>query len=168
MRISYNIQFFPAINERVLAVGEAGLDKSIDTPLSVQKQAFEQQVEIAENVNKPLIIHCVRAYSEILYYRKNSNQNIPWIFHWFNSSVQTANDLIGKNCYLSFGHMLFNENSKAFKSFLSVPPENIFFETDDAGYSIVEIYNQASLLKKMPVEELKKRICTNFKNCFGI
>lgn len=152
----------------VIAIGEAGIDKATQTNLTLQKIAFEAQIAIAKDAKKPMIIHCVRAYDEILHYRKSSNHHKPWIIHWFNASKETAFDLIGKNCYLSFGHMLFNENSKAYKSFKHVPIEHVFFETDDVGISISEVYTRAAQLKNIPLENLKEQIQTNFKNCFGI
>jgi TatD DNase family protein len=63
---------------------------------------------------------------------------------------------------------LFRENSKAYEVFKSIPAENIFLETDDAGYSIQEIYEQASLVRKIPVDALKLQILDNFARCFKI
>lgn len=152
----------------VIAIGEAGIDKVIKADIQLQKKAFEAQVDIAKEADKPLIIHCVRAYDEILHYRKEKNHSSPWIIHWFNASLETANELIRKNCFLSFGHMLFNYESKAYKTFCQVPAENIFFETDDAGITICEVYLQAAKLRNIDVEDLKAQINLNFKNCFGI
>lgn len=155
-----------AEDKNVVAIGEIGLDKTTDCPWEDQVEAFERQLSVAASVEKPVILHCVRAYSEILAYRKRSDLKAPWIFHWFNENIRIAETLIRRNCYLSFGHMLFKENSKAYSAFASVPLENLFFETDDAGYSIYEIYEQAAHIRKMPVEKLKELIMLNFTNCF--
>lgn len=152
----------------VIAIGETGLDKSIDCPWQYQTEVFERHLNIAEKMEKPVILHCVRAYSEMMAYRKQAKQKIPWIFHWFNENLRTAEELIKRNCYLSFGHMLFRENSRAYKTFISIPPEYLFFETDDAGYNIHEIYEQAACLKSIDMDELKVRIVENFNTCFGI
>ncbi|MBN1158094.1 MAG: TatD family hydrolase [Bacteroidales bacterium] len=157
-----------AAERNIIAIGEIGLDKSIDCPWEDQQTAFERQLSVAAEVNKPVILHCVRAYSEMLAYRKQSEHKSPWIFHWFNADIRIAEELIRKNCFLSFGHMLFKEGSKAFKAFRSVPVEHLFFETDDAGYSINEIYEQAALLRNMDMNELKKHILGNFKKCFSL
>ncbi len=156
-----------AARDEVVAIGETGLDKAVSCPPEDQLVAFIRQVSIAEAVDKPVIIHCVKAYSEMLAHRKNADQRLPWIFHWFNGSRQTAEELVRKNCYLSFGHMLFNERSKAFRAFLSVPGDHIFLETDDAGYSIYQVYDRAALLAGMHVGELKKLISENFLRCFS-
>jgi TatD DNase family protein len=153
---------------RVLAVGEAGLDKVVGNSYNLQQQAFAAQVVIAEKQKKPLIIHCVRSYSEILAHRKKSDQSVPWIFHWFNADEQVAKELIRKNCYLSFGHMLFREQSKACRVFNTIPTDRIFLETDDAGYGIREIYARAAGLGNITVTDLMSRILDNFSRCFQV
>lgn len=155
-----------ALDPRVLAIGETGLDKKVNVPYQVQCGVFEKQLAIAGDLGKAVVIHCVRSYSEMLAYRKKSDQSVPWIFHWFNSDVQTAEQLIRKNCYLSFGHMLFKEKSKAFQTFIKVPPDRIFFETDDAGYTIRQVYERASAIMGLRMEELCLQIIGNFARCF--
>lgn len=156
-----------AKDSHVLAIGEAGLDKAIKTKPEWQLDAFEKQLEIAKSINKPMIIHCVRAYNELQLLRKNSAHQQAWIFHWFNASAQTAFDLIHKGCYLSFGHMLFKENSKAYQAFLEIPVDRIFLETDDADISIKEVYARAADVKGMTCIQMQAQIKSNFKHCFG-
>ena len=155
-------------NRNVLAIGEAGLDKIRGTRYDAQKHAFYAQMDLAGKLKKPLIIHCVRAYDEMLALRKRSDQSVPWIFHWFNADGQTAAELIRKNCYLSFGHMLFREESKAFTVFKSVPLEQVYFETDDAGYTIAEVYARAALIRNLDPDALKTQIMDNFGRCFQL
>ena len=157
-----------SLRKDVIAIGETGLDKAISCPWDKQLDVFQKQIKIAEEARKPVILHCVRSYSEILEYRKRSDQSIPWIFHWFSASLQTAEQLTRKNCYLSFGHMLFNDKSKSFSSFLSLHPSHIFFETDDAGYNIFEVYERAAQIKKVSMEELGSIIYSNFTHCFNL
>ncbi len=157
-----------ANHPRIIAIGEAGLDKSLITPLELQIEAFETQVKIAIEVNKPMIIHCVRAYNEILATKLRLKHNKSWIIHWFNASHEMADQLIKKNFYLSFGHMLFNNRSKAYNSFIHIPFDKLFLETDDADYTISEIYSRAAKLKNIQVEILEKHIEQNFIHCFEI
>lgn len=152
----------------VIAIGETGLDKSIKVPFELQVKAFLAQIKLAIAVNKPVIIHCVRAYNEIFSLRLESEHKKPWIIHWFNASQQMGEQLISKNLYLSFGHMLFNSKSKAYHAWTKLPIDHIFLETDDAGYTIDEIYQQAALLKGINITRLEKQIETNFLNCFEI
>jgi TatD DNase family protein len=157
-----------ALNRNVIAVGESGIDKAVSVDLEIQRKAFLEQIEIAKEVGKPMIIHCVKAYDELLSIRKNAGHKHPWIFHWFNAAPQTAFDLISKGCYLSFGIMLFKEESKAFKAFQQMPLDRVFFETDDVDITITEVYEKAAFLKKLPIETLQKQIELNFTACFGI
>jgi TatD DNase family protein len=157
-----------AKNKQVIAIGETGLDKSIKVPYDIQVKAFSAQIEIAAEFNKPVIIHCVKAYNEIFSLRISSKIMAPWIIHWFNASREMGEQLISKNFYLSFGHMLFNKKSKAYNAFTKLPEDRIFFETDDAGYTIDEVYEQAALLRELNITKLEKQIETNFVSCFGI
>jgi len=155
-------------DKMVIAVGETGLDKKVAIDYALQWKAFSAQLDISAGLKKPLIVHCVRSYSEMLAIRKKSDLSIPWIFHWFNADEQIARELIRKNCYLSFGHMLFNEQSKAYRIFQHMPPGHVFFETDDAGYTIREIYERAANIRKMQSGELKNTILDNFNRCFQV
>ena len=154
-------------NPHVIAIGEIGLDKKTDISYYDQLQAFEQQLAIAEDLKKPVIIHCVKAYDDILSIRKKSNRSIPWIFHWFNSSEQIAGEILKYNGYLSFGIMLFKENSKAFKVFQQMPLNKVFLETDDLDISILQAYEKAAKRRNIPLEDLTDQILSNFKTCFG-
>lgn len=157
-----------ADNPLIVAVGETGLDKKIKTGLEIQLRAFELQIEIAKSANKPMIIHCVGAYNEIFELKLKSGATKPWLLHWFNANVQMGLQLVSKGFYLSFGHMLFKKDSKACKAFTQMPLEFIFFETDDAGYEIDEIYHRASELLAIPLSVLEKKIEQNFESFFGI
>lgn len=154
-------------NPLVLAIGEIGFDKIIDVPWEDQAYAFEKQLSLAEKLNKPVIIHCVRSYNELIAYRNASSQKIPWIFHWFNAGIEIANELTRRNCFLSFGHMLFKENSKAYRVFTEIPAGSLFLETDDTGYTIEDIFSQAAMLREMPLDSLIQQINHNFSQCFG-
>ena len=55
------------------AIGECGIDKNTSTPLPLQQQIFTEQIAIAEALQKPLIIHCVKAYSEVIALRQRTH-----------------------------------------------------------------------------------------------
>ena len=153
--------------KQIIAIGETGLDKSIKTPYELQQKAFTAQIDIAGEFDMPVIIHCVRSYNEIFSLKPESDNTRPWIIHWFNASLEMGLQLISKNFYLSFGHMLFNKKSKAYDAFSNLPLERIFLETDDAAYTIDEVYQQASSLRSINSSKLESQIEANFINCFG-
>jgi TatD DNase family protein len=152
----------------VVAIGETGLDNKVTVDYILQIEAFEQQIEMAEQQKLPVIVHCVKAYNDLVSIRKRSKTERPWIIHWFNASLQIAQELIGLNCYLSFGCMLFNDTSKAYKSFRQLPVENIFFETDDTGFTIQQVYQEAAELREVDLASLERQMHLNFLACFGI
>lgn len=157
-----------AQNKRCVALGEAGLDKSIDIPLSQQEDVFAMQAKLAEELGKPLIIHCVKAYAEVLSVRKSTKAEQVWIFHGFNSSVEMAQQLMDHGCMISLGKSLRNEKSKT-RDVLSVLDNGQFFlETDDDNLSIEELYSLVAELKAVSPEELKKAMYEKFHTVFNI
>ncbi len=155
-----------ATKKNVLAIGEIGLDKNIETSYRLQKEIFIEQLKIASLVKKPVIIHCVKAYQDLIEIKKKWDCNIPWIFHGFNSSIQIAEELIKINCYLSFGHLLLKQNSAAFKVFPKIPDKYIFLENDESSYSIEEIYSKVAEIKAVKTDTLKNIIYKNYCNIF--
>lgn len=154
-----------AIIKNVIAIGEIGLDKYRNA-FELQSEAFLQQIDIAIHYKKPIVIHCVKAYSELLALLKDKQLKIPVIIHRYSGNRTIADQLIKFGCYLSFGHELFNDRSKVSRVFKTVPEEYIFLETDDSEISIEEVYQKASELRNISIAELQKRIITNFESCF--
>ena len=75
---------------RVFAVGEIGLDKSIEAPMEDQLRIFEKQVDIAESANLPVVLHVVRAFNEMIEFVKSQKPMVPMIIHGYNGSAGMA------------------------------------------------------------------------------
>lgn len=151
---------------QVIAVGECGLDKAIATSFELQLSAFNQQLRIAEQLNKPVIIHCVRAFNELLTLRKQFT-NSRWIIHGFQSSPQQAKQLCDAGCFLAFGKALFNPKSSAKQALLSIPIEQVFLETDvNHSISISHIYQAAAKILAIDVSALQQQQLHNYKSVF--
>lgn len=150
--------------KHVLAIGECGLDKLCDTEWSLQENIFRQQIALANKLEKPLIIHCVRAYSECIHLL--SAAKVPVIFHGFNRNQRIAKMLLDKGYYLSVGAAVFNP---AFEPvFTALPADRLFFETDDRGdLEISTVYKRAAELKKIGVESLILQVERNFQKVFN-
>jgi TatD DNase family protein len=153
--------------KNILAIGEIGLDKYRED-FELQKEMFLKQIDIANHVEKPIIVHCVKAYSDLLEILKNKNLKIPIIIHRYSGNKTIAKELLKFGCFLSFGHELFNSKSKLQKVFKQQPLENIFLETDDSKISIENIYKKASEIKEIDIESLHEAILFNFVNVFRI
>ncbi|MFN8257602.1 MAG: TatD family hydrolase [Bacteroidales bacterium] len=147
------------------AIGEIGLDKLKPYP-ELQSEVFEKQLQIADNYNLPVIIHCVKSWNEILSVRNKFSTNFPWIFHGFKSSFDIALRIINSGCSLSFGKHLLN-NPKLQNVFKRIPKSQVFFETDDSDLSIIEVYRKAAELCGITSDELKNEIYSNFIKVFG-
>jgi len=152
--------------ENVIAIGEIGLDRLTDASLELQKEVFIRQLKIAAKAHKPVIIHCVKAHSEIISIIKKTIYQGKVIFHGFNQNKQIAEQLLKNGFYLSFGQALLNEKSNASKLFDEIPNDRFFLETDESEIGIENIYNKAASIKKSGLDDLKKIVSDNFADCF--
>lgn len=150
----------------MLAIGECGLDKAIATPLPEQLAVFQIQVELAENYAKPLILHCVRAYSELQRIKKQIRPGQPWVLHGMNAQPILARQLIRQGFYLSFGQALLHENSNARQIMSEMPLDRVFLETDAAALPIASLYEAAAKIVNLEVDALQNIIIENFKQVF--
>ena len=155
-----------AQNKNVLAIGECGLDKLAAEELSAQEHIFKTQLEIAQQLQKPVIIHCVKAFDSLVRIKKEMNLSVPMIVHGFNNNEQIAKELIRNGFYLSFGKALLQENSNATKAIQLASIDSIFLETDDTDISIIAIFEAASKLLNIKEPLLVQHIYSNFKKVF--
>ncbi|MBE8724805.1 TatD family hydrolase [Flavobacterium hungaricum] len=151
--------------QNCLAIGECGLDKRIEMPLDLQISVFEQQLVLAEKYKKPVVIHCVAAFQEVIAIKKNKKISVPMIIHGFSKNWQVAEQLLTAGFYLSFGkYLLKNPDLKTV--FQNVPNDRFFLETDTIEESIKEVYELASEYKGFNIKELQDLISINYRNIF--
>ena len=148
-----------------LAIGECGLDKRIEIPLDLQQSVFERQLLLAQKYNKPVIIHCVAAFQELIDIKKKLNITVPIVVHGFSKNVQLATQLINNGFYLSFGKYLMR-NPEFEAVFTAIPNDRFFLETDTSEQTIQEVYALAAKYKNTSVSELQEIIKTNFDSVF--
>jgi TatD DNase family protein len=153
-------------SKKIIAVGEIGIDRAIQIPVETQTEVFIKQLIIANQYNMPVIIHCVKAWSDLLSLKKSIKVNTPWIFHGFTGNLQTAHQLIQNGMYLSFGLKLI-QSQKLQETFKQLPIHSIFLETDDSDAIIEDIYQKAAELYDICIEELKTKMYQNFIKVFG-
>lgn len=162
---------FQAINRaatqrNMLAVGECGIDRSIKADFAFQEQCFKQQIRIAEEYRKPLIIHCVRAYSDLMKLKKEGKSSVPWIIHGYKGNLESTLSLIKHDFYFSVGECLLKDESKH-STFLTIPLERLFLETDESESPITKIYSMAAQVLKLDENKLTQIIAHNFASVFG-
>ncbi len=150
--------------DSVMLVGETGLDKIIPTPLEQQLDVFKQHIFQSEKFSKPLIIHCVKAYRELVEVRQRIKPKQEWIIHGFNSSPQLAQELVRMGFYLSVGESLLQRPEKSRNILKNIPLSRLFLETDENKKSIQILYAEVAQIYKIEVEELKENSHKNFVN----
>ena len=150
-----------AVLPSVVAIGETGLDKNTaknQDDFSLQKEIFTEHILISEEVKKPLVIHCVKAWDELLHIHKSSKPSMPWIIHGFRGNAILATQLLNAGLYLSFG---INHNAEALK--VAWDKGRLFAETDDADIGIREICATIACKLDISINDLLDEISNLFK-----
>ncbi len=150
-----------SLEKNCLAVGECGLDSLIETSYQLQKKVFEEQVRWAEEIRKPVIIHCVRRYPEIIELCRGIS--VAKVIHGFNRKLSLAKELIAEGFYLSFGNALLHSVSLQ-QTVRELPLERIFLETDDKELQISNLYETLAFIKQLPLEDISKQMTYNFNS----
>ena len=148
-----------------LALGECGLDKRIEVPLALQIEVFEKQIALAEKYQKPLVLHLVAAFQELIEIKNRLQISVPIIIHGFSKNEQIAKQLIGNGFYLSFGKYLLR-NPELESVFQSIPNDKFFLETDTIEETLEDVYQLAAKYKNITLEALQAQIDNNYLAVF--
>jgi len=148
-----------------LALGECGLDKRSETPFDVQQMIFEKQLALAEKHQKPVVIHCVAAFQELIEVKKRLKISVPMIVHGFSKKVELAKQLIDNGFYVSFGKNLLR-NPELESVFKSIPNDKFLLETDMVEEGIQEVYALAAKYKGLELNELQEIVNKNYTTVF--
>lgn len=153
-----------ATNPSLVLIGECGLDRLKGPTLSLQTEIFIQQALLAEQVQKPVILHCVKTFPEIMHLHKTLQPTVPWVIHGFNAKPAIGQELVKQGFFFSFGKALLNPLSNARKMLPAVPISRLFLETDDSPALLTSIYETAAELVNLSVPVLLEQILLNFAN----
>jgi TatD DNase family protein len=148
-----------------LALGECGLDKRSETSFEIQQAVFERQLALAEKYHKPVVIHCVAAFQELIEIKKRLKISVPMVVHGFSKKIELAKQLVDNGFYLSFGKNLLR-NPEIESVFKSIPNDKFFLETDTIEEGIQGVYTLAAKYKNIEVEELTGIINENYNAVF--
>ncbi|MDR1707350.1 MAG: TatD family hydrolase [Prevotella sp.] len=122
----------------VVAIGEIGLDRLKGPDIAKQIAVFRKQIELAIEVRKPIIIHCVKAWDEMIALYKEYKGTVPWIIHGYRGNPEQTKQLCKVGFKFSFGEK-FNK-----KSIKHIPLDSIFCETDMSSVTICKVYENIS------------------------
>lgn len=121
------------LNDKIVAVGEIGLDYYWDEPdRQLQRKHFEGQMEVAREIGKPVIIHSREAAADTLDMMKGLNAGeIGGIVHCFSYGIDMAREYLNMGYYLGIGGVVTFKNAKKVKEVVEyMPLDRIVLETD--------------------------------------
>lgn len=147
-------------HSQVVAIGEAGMDKLANAAMPLQVEFFEYQARLAMEVDKPLVIHLVKAADELLKLKQSLRPANPWIIHGFRGKATMAREFLRHGFYLSFGEKYQEEALRL------TPVERLFMETDESVVPIAELYERAAHLRGVSRDELLESVQQNIRKVF--
>lgn len=153
----------PAI-ARAEMIGEIGLDYACTTDREAQQRLFSEQLTLAEQLSKPVVLHCVRAFEPVM--AELERHRLPAvIFHGFIGSPQQAARAVGKGYYLSFGERTFS-SPRTVEALRTIPPERLLAETDESPLTIEQIYQRIAEVRGVTPERLHEQLYHNYETIF--
>ncbi|GGA51188.1 TatD family hydrolase [Paenibacillus physcomitrellae] len=171
-------------HEKVVAIGEIGLDYHWDTsPKDVQQQVFRRQIGLARELKMPIVIHNRDAHEDVVkILREEKASEVGGIMHSFSGSWETAKICLNMGFHLSFGGPITFKNARQPKEVLvQVPDDRLLLETDapyltphpfrgkrnESGY-VKLVAETAAELKGVTLEEIASLTTRNALERFGI
>lgn len=118
-----------AVMPCVVAIGETGFDAVRGGDIGLQRNLFERHVRLSESLRKPLVVHCVRAYQQLIAAKHALKPAMPWMVHGFRGKPEVADMLLRAGCYISLGP-LFNSRTAQL-----IPADRLLIETDDDSHA---------------------------------
>ena len=169
-------------NPKVKAIGEIGIDYHYeDIPRDLQLKAFRMQMELAEELNLPVIVHEREAHEDGMAVVREFPK-VTGVFHCYSGSAEMARQLVDKGWYIGFtGVLTFKNARKAIETAASLPLDRIVLETDcpymapepfrgkrnDPGY-LFRMAEKLAEIKNISVEEIKAITTENGKRLYRI
>ena len=169
-------------NDKVVAIGEIGLDYYYETiPREIQQRAFRLQLELARELNMPVIVHERNAHDDGMRIVKEF-KGVSGVFHCYSGSAEMARQLVDMGWYIGFtGVLTFKNARKAVETAASIPLERIVLETDcpfmapdpfrgkrnDPGY-LYRMAEKLAEIRGISVEEVHRVTTENGKRLYRI
>ena len=171
-----------AKHPKVLAIGEIGLDYYYETiPRETQQQAFRLQMELAREVDLPVIVHERNAHDDGMRIVKEF-KGVTGVFHCYSGSAEMARQLVDMGWYIGFtGVLTFKNARKAVETAERIPLDRIVLETDcpfmapepfrgkrnDPGY-LYRMAEKLAELRGISVEEVHAATTENAKRLYRL
>ena len=137
-----------ATHPQVAAIGETGFDTLRGATVERQRQIFDFHIDLARQLRKPLVVHCVRAWQHLLGALRDNPADVPVVIHAFRGKPQLARTLIDAGCLLSFG-LRFNPEALA-----ATPANRLLIETDDDPADIAQVAQAIAEANRLTAEQV--------------
>ena len=170
------------LSGKVKAIGEIGIDYHYeDIPREIQLKAFRMQMELARELNLPVIVHEREAHEDGMAVVREF-PDVTGVFHCYSGSAEMAKQLVDRGWYIGFtGVLTFKNARKAIEAARSIPLDRIVLETDcpymapepfrgkrnDPGY-IYRMAEKLAEIRGLSVEEIHAITTENGKRLYGI
>ncbi len=170
-------------NPKVIALGEIGLDYYRNlSPHQVQKDAFEKQLDLAEDMEMPIIIHNRDAYADILPILEQRRGKMHGVLHCFTGDVDMMHRSIEIGCHIGIGGIVTYPNAKEVQEVAKqIPLERLLVETDcpwltpqfrrgkrnEPAY-VKAVAEKIAKLRNITSEEIGDITTNNFNTLFGL
>ncbi|WP_155594086.1 TatD family hydrolase [Lysinibacillus cavernae] len=173
-----------ASHPKIVGIGETGLDYYWDkSPKDVQQALFRKQIQLAQKIGLPIIIHNRDATGDVVQILREENAaSIGGVMHCFSGSVETARECIAMNFMISLGGPVTFKNARLPKEVATeIPLEHLMIETDAPYLAphphrgkrnepafVPLVAEEIARLKGLTIEEIAKVTTANAKIFFGI
>lgn len=159
-------------NEKIIAIGEIGLDKKKEETFESQKKTFKAQLKIAEDFNLPAIIHSRKAHKEVLDILEKFS--VKGVIHCFTGNMTSLKRYLDLGFYVGFNGIIFKLSLD--KQIERTPASRIFLETDcpylappewkgkNTPLAVLEVAKRVAEVKDISIEELERITDENVKN----
>ena len=184
----YNFYKKLAFDDKVVAIGECGLDyfrlqiANRESQIEKQKEIFIQHIKLANEVNKPLMVHCRDAFDNLIEILQTTNYKLRAnnVIHFFTGTIDDAKKLLEMGFYFTFGGLItFNRSFDEIIKFL--PLDKILLETDapfvapipyrgkkNEPVYIIEIAKKMAEIKDVSFEDICRQTTENAKVVFEL
>lgn len=168
---------------RAVAIGEIGLDYLAEVPRERQQAAFRAQLRLAVAMGLPVLIHCRRAFQDLLaILREEHVQRVGGVMHAFSGSPEVARECIGLGLHISVaGTVTYRNAVRPLEVVREIPLEHLLLETDAPDMTpephrgrpnepafLVEVARKVAEIKGVSVEEVAKATTGNAERLFQI
>lgn len=119
-------------HKKVVALGEIGLDYHYDlSKRDVQRHCFVQQLELAQQLNMPVVLHIREAFGDCMDILRAHKNGLKGVMHCYSGSLETARECVDMGLYIAFGGALtFKNAQKQLENICALPLDRIVLETD--------------------------------------